>query len=295
MNKHLILDGSNLLHRNYWVSKIRKNQVPVGLLFLNSIKKLSVQYPGRKCLCVWDSRQIRGVKNFRQLSKTEYKQNRDKEKNADVFSHEAHVVDMSTKLGVYHLNPGKLEADDFIHWLTKQSDDSVVVSSDSDLLQLVSNKCSVYNPIKDIMYTEENFYETTKCGNVNWLIELKCIVGDKSDNIPGLVGYGIKRATKLLESNFEGLTHEQKKQLKMNRELIDLKYGLIKHPEELEVYEQTYERVLSKDAKDLDSFFKQCKRHKYNSILNKQSEWRSLFDSTHNISNLATNLIRLLK
>jgi DNA polymerase-1 len=294
MRKYLIIDGSNLLHRSYWVSSLRKGSVPVSLLFLNSIKRLSEQFPSEHCLCVWDSRQIRGQKNFRQQSKTEYKQNRDKSKNADVFSHEDAVVELSTQLGVVHLNPGILEADDYIGWLTREcTGDSVVISSDSDLIQLVTGLCQVYNPIKDVLVTLDNFEQVTRVSDVKKFILYKSIVGDKSDNISGVAGYGLKRALGVITGEYK-LNQEQQAIVDRNIQLIDLTCGVQHHPDEEPLYEKTLNERLELKKVDIDEFLKLSSKYKLKSIIKNQSQWRHVFDSKYNISTLSTDLIKLL-
>jgi DNA polymerase I len=294
MKKYLIIDGSNLLHRSYWVSSLRKGAVPVSLLFLNSLKRLNEQYPSEHCLCVWDSRQVRGVKNYRQSSKAEYKQNRDKSKNADVFSHEDDCVALSTQLGVVHLNPGILEADDYIAWLSRTcSGESVIISSDSDLIQLVTTMCTVYNPIKDLQISFDNFKEVTKVDTPTDFILYKSVVGDKSDNISGVPGYGLKRALSVVTGDCK-LTAEQQSIVDRNVDLIDLNCGVVHHPEELPLYEKTLNERLDNKKVDIDKFVKLSTKHKLRSVLKNQSQWRHVFDTKYNISTLTTDLIKLL-
>ena len=295
MKKNLIIDGSNLLHRSYWVSSMRKGAVPVSLLFINSIKRLNEQYPNENCLCVWDSRQIRGVKNYRQKSKAEYKKNRDKEKNADVFSHEDVAIELSTALGVVHLNPGVLEADDYIAWISKLKDQSsVVVSSDSDLLQLVSEQCQVYNPIKDRLVSLDNFKDSTKVDDVYQFVLYKAVVGDKSDNIAGVPGFGLKRALDVVHGKIE-LCEEHKKIVNNNIELIDLDHGIMhEHPEEPALYKKTLDTRIKQKKIDIDNFIKLCSKHKLRSVIKNQSQWRHVFDTSYNINTVTTDLIKLL-
>ena len=232
MNR-IIIDGSNLLHRCYWVSTTVRN-VPVALLFVSSIKKLVKEHKTNKVYVVWDSRTVRGQKNFRQQQIT-YKQTRDKSKNEKVFQHEPVCVEISKSLGVKHLNPGILEADDYIRWLVHDSkENSVIVSSDGDMIQLVNKYTSVLNPITNKHVTNDNFTELTGLNSTEELIIFKCLIGDKSDNISGIKGVGPKTAKKIINEGINRLSEDNYNIYSRNRELIDLSVAVQKHPEEPE-------------------------------------------------------------
>lgn len=297
MNKKtIIVDGSNLLHRSYWVSNVRRG-VAVEQLFVNSIKKLGEQFKFDEYICVWDARQIRGVKNYRRSGDKQYKQNRDQSKNNKVFSHEPACVEIIKCLGVKNLNPGILEADDYIAWLTRHPgiSESVVVSSDGDLLQLVSDNCCVYNPIKDLIISEDNFEDVTTVSNVRDFITFKAIVGDKSDNIAGVSGVGPKRALALINDGLRNLPKGAAKIVEHNIDLIDLSCGLEHHPEEAGIYEETYNKVSTDSKVDMHQFTSMCKTHDLQQSLKNLSAYERCFDSTKSTEAIVTNLIKLLE
>ena len=295
-NKTIILDGSNLLHRSYWVSSVRRN-VSVEQLFINSIKKLGEQFKFKEYICVWDSRQVRGVKNYRRSTDKQYKQNRDKGKNTKVFSHEPACIELIECLGIKNLNPGMLEADDFIAWLTRndQIQDSVVVSSDGDLLQLVSDRCCVYNPIKDLIISEDNFEDVTSVKNVRDFIAFKAIVGDKSDNIEGVSGVGPKRALSLINDGLKNVPKAAAQIIEHNMDLIDLDCGLVHHPEEADIYDETYNRVTANTKVDMQQFTKLCKTHGLQQTLKNIPAYERCFDHSKSTEAVVTNLIKLLE
>src|SRR5699024_9444010 len=98
------------------------------------------------------------------------------------------------------------EADDIIGTLTKEADDAnwtvKVISGDQDLLQLVSEHVTVDLTRKGISevesYTPEVLLEKMELTSEQ-IIDLKALMGDSSDNIPGVPGVGIKTATRLLK------------------------------------------------------------------------------------------------
>jgi DNA polymerase I len=89
----------------------------------------------------------------------------------------------------------KVEADDVMAYITHKlkSDDNhiTLMSSDQDFLQLVSHNVSVYAPTKKKFYTPERVKEEFGVSSINFLIK-KILMGDKSDNVPGVKGLGPK-------------------------------------------------------------------------------------------------------
>jgi DNA polymerase-1 len=98
----------------------------------------------------------------------------------------------------------KLEADDVIGYLSskiyEEYDDSIVhiMSSDNDFMQLVNDRTFVYSPTKKKIYGIENVIQDFGVHPNNFLI-YKTLVGDTSDNIPGVHGAGEKNVIKLFE------------------------------------------------------------------------------------------------
>jgi DNA polymerase-1 len=143
------------------------------------------------------------------------------------------------------LSIDKVEADDVIGYITKRVEDEVyIMSADQDFLQLVTPKVTVYSPIKKKFYTPKLVKEEYGLEAYNYLNQ-KILMGDNSDNIPGVKGLGPKKLFKLfpelestnavtLESILEKSTElvnehglygnivNFKKQLLINQELMDL-------------------------------------------------------------------------
>ncbi len=293
MKKTIIFDGSNLLHRCFWVASARKN-LSVEFLFLNSLRKCTQKFEADDILCVWDTRTVTDQKNFRQLSGDgQYKGNRDKERNKKVYSYIESVQSISTPLGISHLNPGVLEADDYIYWLCDYLDgEKVIVSSDGDLLQLVSDTCDVYNPIVNKVITMGTFEETVGLPTIDEYIAYKALIGDKSDNIPGLYKVGPKRAKALIAAGIENLTTEQATVFNNNIELIDLSCASKYHPEEAEIFKTNYEKASRDVKRDFSKFKSVCVENKLFSIVNKFPDWQRVFDKSLTIENIVAKLIR---
>ena len=109
---------------------------------------------------------------------------------------------MVALLGFNTINNEVYEADDILGMISKYNDehdiDTVIISSDRDLYQLVSEHTTIMPPrgdkVIDLAYMKETYDLTPK----QW-IEYKTLQGDKSDNIPGIQGIGPKTALQLLQ------------------------------------------------------------------------------------------------
>ena len=100
----------------------------------------------------------------------------------------------------------RLEADDIIGYIAGKYDgDVTIMSSDKDFLQLVSNKVTVYSPTKKLFYTPKTVKEEFGIPATNFL-NMKVLLGDSSDNVPGVKGLGMKKLVKF----FPELTEESK-------------------------------------------------------------------------------------
>jgi DNA polymerase-1 len=138
---------------------------------------------------------------------SEYKANRDdKNKQIDwdaIYTEIRDLEQILPKFGIGVTNVEGLEADDSIYLLTTKLNNRnktvQIVSSDSDLYQLISQFNSVYLISNKKRLTLENFEQTIGV-SVDRFIDYKVIVGDASDNIKGIAGIGDKTASSLLSS-----------------------------------------------------------------------------------------------
>jgi len=210
------------------------------LLFLNSLRKLFNEWSPHQAYTVWDSRLIKGKKNFRRDVST-YKSDRDKDKIKDVYEYDKLIRSLCSTLGVQNIYPGILEADDVISYMCKHYliGSNIIISTDQDMLQLINFDTSVYNPIKKITYTYDNFRDYFPVELKDYLT-YKALIGDKSDNIQGVAGIGPKRAVRLITEgvyNSKSLTSKDISRFEHNLDMIDLSKGWVHHPEEKSIYE----------------------------------------------------------
>ena len=146
-----------------------------------------------------------GGETFRDKMYAEYKATR-QETPAELKS-QLPLMDMLVEaFDIPMLRVPGVEADDVIGTLARRAEtegmETVIVSGDKDLLQLVSDRISVYDPSKGdagIWYTPEAVRERFGVGPEG-VIDILALMGDASDNVPGIKGIGEKTATKLLET-----------------------------------------------------------------------------------------------
>ncbi len=293
----LIIDASNLLHRVYWVANNTGNpdsgnDMKTSYLFLQSLKSSVEMFKPQKVWMVWDKKIKYPSTNFRkQITGDAYKQTRDNSKAADVFRHCDILHPFIEALGIPQIYPYVLEADDVIAWLAQKKTKplTTIVSVDKDLLQLVSHKTQVYSPIKKLLYTVDNFHSLLDV-NIKEFVTLKAILGDPSDNIPRIEGYGTVRARKLLavENKETVLSKEEMEQLERNINLMDLTESYKKEEGEEECLEKQFD-ILSNSKPDLVKFKELCEDAKFYSLTkNDMSTWRRLFCETQALSRLET-------
>ena len=198
------------------------------------------------------NRQIKRITNFNVFSTLE-------EESDSVSSQMMRLLDYLKTLPVNISIIDKIEADDTIAYLSqKLKDDVIIYSADQDFLQLVNKRITVYSPIKKKFYRPQDVYDQYGLYPQNF-ITMKCLMGDKSDNLPGVKGLGPKKLMKYFpelasnkkftlneaynkatekveEHGIYGNVHLFKKQLEINYELMSL--------EDIE--------LLEKDQQELD-------------------------------------------
>ena len=139
-------------------------------------------------------------KNFRNEIYKDYKANRTEAPDdlAPQFEYIRKAVDAFNVPSIEQLN---YEADDLIATYAKQIIKAgakvTVISSDKDLMQLVSKNIRLYDPMKSKVIGEKEVHD--KFGvKPNQVIDVQSLAGDSSDNIPGVPGIGIKTAAELI-------------------------------------------------------------------------------------------------
>lgn len=207
MKKVILIDGNNLLFRSYYATAYNGNfmknskNFPTNALFgfVNMINKIIEEEKPIYILVAFDK-----GKTFRHDKYDFYKQGRIETPNELKVQFPV-AKEILTNMGIKYLEVDNYEADDIIGTMARMCDedegyDATIISSDKDLLQLISSDVDVkLLKQKDYIRMDENvFFDTYGIKPIN-MIDLKALMGDASDNIPGVKGIGEKTALTLLK------------------------------------------------------------------------------------------------
>ena len=235
MKKIILVDGNNLLFRSFYATAyqgvIMKNSkgFPTNALygFINMMNKIISEEKPNYILVAFDK-----GKTFRHDKYKDYKAGRaampDELKLQ--FPKAKEVLDT---MGIKYFEIDNYEADDIIGTLSKVVDEEdefigTIISSDKDLLQLISDEIDVklLKQSGHIMMDKNEFRKTYGVDPIR-MIDLKALMGDSSDNIPGVKGIGEKTAINLLTKygsldgvyeNIDSITGKTKEKLELDKE-----------------------------------------------------------------------------
>jgi len=291
--KNLIIDGTNLEFRIFYVSKSLQmfteegEQTSCIFKFLQTFKRLVNQFNPDNIYCAWDRKIDRETKNFRKiLMKGQYKVGRPKPPDIEeMFKQEVKLIEALEYLGCKHMFPNTLEADDVVGYLARKLEGpNIVVSVDRDLYQLVDDKNSVYN-LKEII-TATNFKDIVGVHQSNFKL-YKAILGDPADTIPGLPGYGPVRSKRLAEEWKESnISEDYKEIVKKNMKLIDLDLGYLMQLGEKQSYDDQFKSMKVDNKESLDNFKKFCEKYNFEEYLNNFNDWRHVFSRNNLIKTI---------
>lgn len=207
MKKLILVDGNNLMFRSYYATiyngQMMKNSkgMPTNALFgfATMINKIITDENPTYMAVAFDI-----GKNFRKEEFDFYKEGR--MTTPDELKIQMPIArELLDAMGIKHFELAPYEADDIIGTITKMTEEdpdfaSVIISSDKDLLQLISDETEVklLKQTGYIRYNYDTFKKDYMIEPIN-IIDLKALMGDSSDNIPGVAGIGEKIALRLLQ------------------------------------------------------------------------------------------------
>lgn len=287
--KTLILDCNNLLYRTFWLSKNKtltnsKGENIGGVYyFLNCVKSYTAQYNPDRIYAAWDKKLTWPSSNFRkELINGQYKGNRNYTPFEGVHNFDDLIQQMLSNLNVKNIYPNVMEADDVIAWLCHNLDgEKIVVSTDKDLWQLVTPETKIFFPTGKKEINFENFSREAGIAKEHYLL-YKCILGDISDNVKGVEGFGKVKAKKAAESGISVLTEAQREIVETNLKISDLLYGYRFYKEEEQIYSEQLES-LENDSFDIDSFSDIVNHLELTSISKNLNKWVSVFEKKKNM------------
>lgn len=210
-NRLLLIDGSSIAFRAFFAlySQLDRFRAPNGLhtnaifAFHTMLSSLMERIQPTHVLIAFDA----GKTTFRTEMFADYKGGRSK--TPDEFREQLPFIkEMIEKLGIRHYELANYEADDIIGTLDKMAEapdvnfDVTIVTGDKDMIQLVDGNTRVEISKKGVAEFEEytTSYLMEKMGlTPQQFIDLKALMGDSSDNYPGVTKVGEKTALKLLQ------------------------------------------------------------------------------------------------
>jgi len=198
----LILDANNLCHRCRHSFSLSNRGIDTSVTFgfLKILSGYISKFKAQSIVICWDG----GIPDFRRQAVPEYKANRHQDEDPDAYEDflrqvrelQNVAIPLSGMVNVYKRG---VEADDFMYHASRMLDDEIIIiTTDKDLLQCATDRISIYNPTKDLLYTPK-IIEKEFGVKMRDIVDWRAIQGDSSDNIAGVIGIGEKTATKLMQ------------------------------------------------------------------------------------------------
>lgn len=249
----LVVDGMNIAYQAYYAYKMlsymgKKTSILFGVLTI--LKTILSRYRPHKVIVCWD-----GARHPERIKLVPgYKSHR-KERPKDFNRQLKGLRKLLLRLGVAQAYNTEMEGDDMIYWVWKKYSPLyriIIVTADKDMHQLINYDTTIYDPRSQVPFSSFAYI----CDHMvepHQFIDYLCLVGDKSDDIPGYNGIGPSKAAGFLKA-FPGGVREylkSKKELtglmdkeklkkiwRRNRMMIDLeKFNQTHHkPEDLTFY-----------------------------------------------------------
>jgi 5'-3' exonuclease len=208
----LVIDQLNLFLRNYVINPSESQWGPIGGIkgTLQSLQKLCNDIKPDHIVICWDGAggsikrkqmkkdykagraPLRLNRAFHHLDENEAKQNR--------FFQELRLVEYFNEMPVIQFKFDNVEADDIVAYVCQMSElkdyEKVIVSNDKDFFQLVIDNTVLMRPVeKSRVYNSRTVLNEFKIHPHNFALA-KAMIGDKSDNLPGIAGVGEGRIKK---------------------------------------------------------------------------------------------------
>lgn len=211
LSKLVLVDGNSLSFRAFYALPLLQNKAGIHTNaiygFAMLLEKILKEEQPDHFLVAFDS----GKTTFRHQTYGDYKGGRQKTP-PELSEQFPYIRQLLDAYQIKHYELDNYEADDIIGTLSKEADqagiDTIIITGDRDLTQLATDRVTIYYTKKGVTdvdhYTPEFIAEKYNGIQPKQIIDMKGLMGDTSDNIPGVAGVGEKTALKLL-NQFESV------------------------------------------------------------------------------------------
>ena len=242
----LIVDGLNTFIRSFAVNPaINEDGLHIGGMmgFLKSVRYTCDILKPSRCIIVFDgkngsSRRQKIYPEYKATRKVKRRLNRNvdwgtapQDEEASMRQQMGRLVEYLEQLPLTLICVDGIEADDTMAYISQQllpESDCILMSTDKDFLQLVDDRVKVWSPTKKKLYTKEKVFEEYGIHSHN-MLTYRILDGDKSDNIGGIKGAGLKTVKNFLP----GILDDQKFTAKDLLEFVEKSDGKIKFLENI--------------------------------------------------------------
>jgi len=303
----ILVDGSSYLYRAYHALPplTNSNNQPTGAIkgVISMIKRILIDHPDSPLAVVFDAK----GKTFRHDMYSEYKANRPPMPEDLVLQIEP-IHRIISLMGIKLIMISGVEADDVIGTLAEQARqkklDTVISTGDKDMTQLVCENVSVVNTMSGELLDEAGVKK--KFGvDPDHITDYLALIGDKSDNVPGVDKVGPKTAVKWLEEytdiegvikNAESIGGKVGENLRSSLDTLELAYELvtIKTDVELEVGIEDL-KVQDPNADELAELYKELEFNSWLQEVPQKKPVQPAIDSSYKCISTKDDLGKLIK
>ena len=303
----ILVDGSSYLYRAYHALPplTNSNNQPTGAIkgVISMIKRILIDHPDSPLAVVFDAK----GKTFRHDMYSEYKANRPPMPEDLVLQIEP-IHRIISLMGIKLIMISGVEADDVIGTLAEQARqkklDTVISTGDKDMTQLVCENVSVVNTMSGELLDEAGVKK--KFGvDPDHITDYLALIGDKSDNVPGVDKVGPKTAVKWLEEytdiegvikNAESIGGKVGENLRSSLDTLELAYELvtIKTDVELEIGIEDL-KVQDPNADELTELYKELEFNSWLQEVPQKKPVQPAIDSSYKCISTKDDLDKLIK
>lgn len=283
MSKVCLIDGSGYIFRAFYAlpTMTAPDGTPVNAVygFVTMFMRLLKNIPCDYCVVLFDAKR----QNFRNEYFAEYKANR--AETPELLVPQFDLIHQAVEvMGLPYIMQEGFEADDLIATYARQAKErgleTVVVSADKDLMQLIQDGVEYYDGMKDKFYTPEDVKE--KFGVYpDKVVDVQALSGDKIDNIPGVPGIGPKTAAELVNeygslqgvlANADKIKQQKRREVLLaNKDAAEISLKLVTLKDDVPVLHQLDEfKCKAPQSADLMAFID---KYGFKSIRPKMEKW----------------------